>query len=96
LQAIEWSKLLPPVIFMALILTMFWFTVIRPAKKRQQDHVSLIDSVNEGDEIITVGGIYGKVTKVRDESFDLEVAPNLRLKFDRRAVRVRQADRTSD
>ena len=90
---INWHELAPPLIFMSAMFIMFYFIVIRPTKKRQQTHLSLVKTVEEGDEIITVGGFHGKVLKVRDDSVDLELAPNVRVKLDRRALRRRVGEK---
>jgi preprotein translocase subunit YajC len=92
-QQINWQELAPPVLLMVAMLAMFWFIVVKPAKRRQQRHVELVDSVQEGEQIVTVGGIYGKVVKLREESVDLEVAPNVKLRLDRRALRRRQGEK---
>lgn len=92
-NSINWHELAPPLIFMGAMFIMFYFIVIRPTKKRQQNHLSLVKTVEVGDEVITVGGFYGKVIKVRDDSVDLELAPNVRVKLDRRALRRRVGEK---
>lgn len=84
------QQLLPPILFMIAMLVMFWLLIIRPAKKKQDHHDSLIKSVENGDKIVTVGGIYGTITKVRDKTIDLKVAEGAIITMDRRAVRRRQ------
>jgi preprotein translocase subunit YajC len=67
-----------------LIVGMFvlmYFMIIRPQRKRQKEHQSLIEGVAKGDEIITTGGILGKVTKVDGDYMVLEVSNNVELKF---------------
>jgi len=83
-------QLLPLVVFMVLMLAMFYYTIVLPAKRRQKSHQNLVSALKEGDEIVTAGGIYGRLTKVRDEWVEVEVAEGVRVKFDRRAIR-RQA-----
>jgi preprotein translocase subunit YajC len=81
---------LPSVIFLVGMMLLFWFVVIRPQKKAQSRHRDLIGALVPGDEVVTVGGVYGTVKRVRENSFELEVADGLVLTFDRRAVRKRQ------
>ncbi len=67
-----------------LIVGMFalmYFMIIRPQRKRQKEHQSLIDAVAKGDEVLTTGGILGKVTKVEGDYMVLEVSNNVELKF---------------
>lgn len=67
-----------------LIVGMFvlmYFMIIRPQRKRQKEHQSLIEGVSKGDEVLTTGGILGKVTKVEGDYMVLEVSNNIELKF---------------
>jgi len=81
------TQLLPMVLFVIVMFAMFYYLVIAPAKRRQKSHQDLVSSIKEGDQIISAGGIYGTVVKVREDTVDVEVAPGVRLKFDRRAIR---------
>jgi len=92
MEGSELRQLLPLVGFMVIMMVLFYFMILKPTKQRQQTHQTLISTLEEGDEVISAGGIYGKITKVRDETIELEVAPNVRLKFDRRAIRRRAHD----
>lgn len=82
-----WQQLLLPFAFMLALLGLFWFVVVRPTQVRQKKHQNLVQSLMPGDEIITVGGIFGKVRKVGDAFIEVEVAENTVVKLDRRAVR---------
>ena len=88
----NWTRLIPPLVFMAAMLLLFWYIIVIPTKKRQKAHQELIVSLNQGDEIITAGGIHGRITKVREDTVEVEVAPNVRIKLDRRAIRRRAQD----
>ncbi len=85
--------LLPLIIFMVAMFVLFYYMIIMPAKRNQKRHQDLVSSVREGDEIITAGGIYGKIVKLRDDWVEIEVAPNVRMKFDRRAIRRRAEEK---
>lgn len=89
------KDLLPLIIFMVIMFLMFYYMVIMPAKRRQKAHQDLVAAIQEGDEIISVGGIYGRITKLRDDSVDVEVAPGVKVKFDRRAIRRKAGDKES-
>ena len=72
-----------------LIVGMFvlmYFMIIRPQRKRQKEHQSLIGDVAKGDEVLTTGGILGKVTKVDGDYMVLEVSNNVELKFQKIAL----------
>jgi preprotein translocase subunit YajC len=60
--------------FMVLIFVVFYFLLIRPQVKRQKEHKALVDGLNKGDEVVSAGGIAGKITEVSDQYLTLQVA----------------------
>jgi preprotein translocase subunit YajC len=60
--------------FMVLIFIVFYFLLIRPQVKRQKEHKSMVDALNKGDEVVTAGGIVGKITEMADQYITLQVA----------------------
>jgi preprotein translocase subunit YajC len=85
---------------LALLVTfgLMWAVLIRPQQRRLRQHQAVVASLRPGDEIVTAGGIYGRVQSVDDESMILEVAPGIELKVLRAAVsqRVTQDDDYDD
>lgn len=77
---------LSQVAFLALLIGVFYFLLIRPQKKRVEQHQRLIGSVDVGDEIVTIGGLYGTVTAIGDDDFELEPSPGTRLRFVKSAI----------
>jgi preprotein translocase subunit YajC len=65
---------------------LMYFMIIRPQRKRQKEHQTLIDDVSKGDEVLTTGGILGKVTKVDGDYMVLEVSNNMELKFQKSSL----------
>ena len=63
-----------------------YFVLIRPQKKRQLAARQLLDSVEVGDEVVTAGGIYGRVTELHDDHVLVEIAPQTTVKVARRAI----------
>ena len=92
LEGLEMWKLLPPLILMVAILVLFWYIIMRPAKQRQDRHQELVESLENGDKVITAGGIYGTVVRVLDKTVQLKIADGVVLTMDRRAVRRRQTE----
>lgn len=66
-----------PIIGMVLI---FWFLLFRPQMKRQKEHAAKIAGVKRNDQVVTSGGILGKVTKVEDDYAEVEIATNVRVR----------------
>ena len=70
-----------------LIMAVFWFLLIRPQQKRVKEHQELIQSVRRGDVVATTGGMIGKVARVVDDNeVLLEVADNVRMRFQKQAI----------
>jgi preprotein translocase subunit YajC len=77
-----WLQLIPFV----LILGIFYFVMILPMRKRQQKVQQFQGSLKAGDKVITSGGIYGSITRVSDQSVQLQVANNVRIEVSRPAI----------
>lgn len=73
-------------IFIFVLFIVFWLFLIRPQKKRMEAQRALIESVQEGDEIVTMGGILGTVRNLDDDEMQVEVAPGTSIRILRSAV----------
>ncbi len=69
------------IIFLVGFALIFYFLMWRPQSKRAKEHKELINGLNKGDEVVTNGGLMGKVTRVSDDYVVLKVAENTELKF---------------
>lgn len=85
-QPQEGSNPVPSFVFLLLIIVVFYFFMIRPQMKRQKDLKTYREGLNRGDKIVTTGGIYGKVTDIKDQTITMEIADNVRIKIDKNAV----------
>lgn len=66
-----------------LIFAIMYFMVIRPQQKKSKDHQELLNKLKKNDEVMTSGGIYGKVVDLKETVVTLEVAPNVRIRVAR-------------
>lgn len=66
-----------------LIFVVMYFLVIRPQQQKARDHRQMLDSLKKNDEVVTAGGLYGKVVQLSDRIVTLEIAPNVRVRIDR-------------
>ncbi|HLF70090.1 MAG TPA: preprotein translocase subunit YajC [Actinomycetota bacterium] len=73
-------------VFTVLILVMAYMVLIRPQQRRLKQHQSLVSSIGVGDEVVTIGGMFGTVHQLDDTTVTLEVAPQVRIKFSRQAI----------
>ncbi len=90
---------LSSLIFLALLIGIFYFMLIRPQKKRAEQHRRLIESIGLGDEVVTIGGMYGTVRRLGDEHFELEVSPGTSVRFLKSAIARRitgESEETED
>jgi preprotein translocase subunit YajC len=69
-----------PIIMMVVFVVIFYFLLIRPQQKKAKEHQSLVSKLSAGDEVVTTGGILGKVIEVGDSFVTLEVAEGVRMK----------------
>ncbi|WP_349254758.1 preprotein translocase subunit YajC [Aromatoleum sp.] len=74
---------LAPLVLMFIVL---WFLMIRPQMKRAKEHKTMVSALAKGDEVITQGGIAGRVTKVGDAYLNLEIADNVTIVVQNQAV----------
>ena len=68
------------------LLAVFYFLILRPQQKRAKEHKSMMEALQKGDEVVTVGGILGKVTKVGDENVGVEIADNVVVQVQKPAI----------
>ena len=66
-----------------LIFVVFYMLLIRPQQKKVKEHLAMLGQLKKNDEVVTSGGIYGKVVALTDTVVTLEVAPNVRIRVNR-------------
>jgi preprotein translocase subunit YajC len=69
-----------PIIMMVVFVVIFYFLLIRPQQKKAKEHTALVSKLQSGDEVVTTGGMLGKVVEVSDSFVTLEVAEGVRVK----------------
>ena len=73
-------------IFFVGMLVLMYFLLIRPQQKRAKEHKKLVESIGKGDEVVTNGGILGKITETSEQYVTLEIANNVQIKMQRHAI----------
>ncbi len=71
---------------LVVLFVVFYFLLIRPQQKRQKEHKNMLDALNRGDEVVTQGGLAGKVTDLDDSFVSVEIAADTVVKVQRHAV----------
>lgn len=70
-----------------LIFAIMWFLLIRPQQKKMKEHQAMVAAVRRGDEVVTQGGLVGKVTRVKDDGeLEVEIAPNVKVRVIRNTI----------
>lgn len=69
-----------------IIIGVFYFLLIRPQTKKQQEHTKMIADLKRNDEVVMTGGIVGRIAELGDKLVTVEIAPNVRVKVERTQV----------
>jgi preprotein translocase subunit YajC len=77
---------LPEVLLLVGFVLIFYFLLWRPQSKRRKEHMALMSALTKGDEVVTVGGLVGHVTKVEEDFVKLQIANNLEVRVQKSAV----------
>ena len=71
---------------LAVLAVLFWFLIIRPQRRRSQLQNRIVDTLERGQDVVTAGGLYGRIKEIGDEDVQLEIAPEIVVRVDKRAV----------
>jgi preprotein translocase subunit YajC len=75
-----------PLIFIAVMVGLMWLLVIRPQRRRTTEHTALVSNLSVGEEIVTAGGIYGRIKRIDEDVLTVEIAPDLTVRVARGAI----------
>jgi preprotein translocase subunit YajC len=70
----------------ALVLAIFYFVILLPMKKRQKKVQEFLGALKEGDKVVTSGGLFGSIAKIREDAISLQIAPNVRVDVAKAAI----------
>lgn len=73
-----------------IIFAIFYFILIRPQQQKQKQHKLMLDSLQKGDKVITIGGIYGIVRDIKGDTLTLEIAKDVMINTTRNAIGVKR------
>ncbi len=76
---------------LAIFVVIFYFFIIRPQKKRQRAQDELLSSLARGDQVVTIGGFFGTIREVRDDSLVVEIADGVKVRLLKSAVASKRA-----
>jgi preprotein translocase subunit YajC len=73
-------------LMLVLLMAIFYFMLVRPQRKRMAEHQALVSSLVPGDEVVTIGGLYGFVNRIEDDEVWLEVSEGVEMRFSKQAI----------
>ena len=84
------------IIMLVIMFAIFYLLLIRPQQKRAKQHKELVENLKSGDQVITAGGMHGKIVAVQDDIITLEIASNVRVKINRPSIVGTKTDQLED
>lgn len=79
-------SLISSMILPIMLIVVFYFLLIRPQQKRAKEHRQMVEAVKKGDELVTAGGVLGRVTEVGESFIQLEVTDGVQLKIQKQSI----------
>jgi len=73
-------------VFLAVMFVALYVILIRPQQKRMKEHRNMVSQLSKGDEVVTNGGVLGRITKVGDHFITLEIASNIEITVQKQAI----------
>jgi preprotein translocase subunit YajC len=71
---------------LVMILVVFYFLLVRPQQKRAREHRDLVEALKKNDQVVTTGGLHGRVVDLTESVVSLEIAPNVIVRHDRSQI----------
>jgi len=73
-----------------ILFVIFYFLLIRPQQKRAKEHKQMISAIQKGDQVVTTGGMHGRVDLIDEDTVSVEVAEGVKVKVSKEAISVRK------
>ena len=80
------SNFLMMAIYFGFFLAIFYFFLVLPRKKQERKHTEMVASLKRGEKVVTIGGVHGEVTRLKDDSIILKVSENTEIEFLKKAI----------
>ena len=79
-----------PIIFLVVLFGIFYFLLIRPQRRKQKEHQSMVEELTRGEKVITAGGIYGQIESINEESVVLKIESGTTIRVARSSIAGRR------
>ena len=84
------TSILPMIIFLVIIFGLFYFVMVRPQRRKQKEHQTMVQELQKGDRVITAGGIYGTIESLNEENIVIKVESGATIRVARGSVMGRR------
>jgi len=84
------GSMLPTLLMFGAVILVMYFLMIRPQQKRQKEHQKMLEGLKKGDKVVTSAGIHGTITDSDDKTFEVQIADNTRVRFERASVAAKK------
>jgi len=74
------------IVFLVLIFAFFYFVMIRPQRKKQKEHQQMTEQLKRGDRVVTIGGIYGQIESISEDSVVIKVESGMTIRMARNSI----------
>lgn len=75
---------------LVILFVIFYFLLIRPQQKKAKEHKQMLSAIQKGDNVVTSGGIHGRVVSVNEDTVTVEIADDVKVKISKEAISVRK------
>ncbi len=82
------NPLIMNVVFIGSMVVIFWFLILRPQKKQQDQRKKMLEAIQRGDRVLTSGGLYGTVKDIKGEIMVITIAENVKVEVARSAIQA--------
>lgn len=87
------TQLQQSLIYLGIFMLVFWFFIIKPRKQQEKKHKDVVESIKRGDKVVTIGGLKGEVSRVKDDSVMIKVDESTELEYLKNAIAYKVEDK---
>ena len=87
------TQLQQSLIYLGIFMLVFWFFIIKPRKQQEKKHKDVMESIKRGDKVVTIGGLKGEVSRVKDDSVMIKVDESTELEYVKNAIAYKVEDK---
>jgi len=87
------TQLQQSLIYLGIFMVVFWFFIIKPRKQQEKKHKEVVDSLKRGDKVVTIGGLSGELSRIKEDTVLIKVNETTELEFLKKAIAYKVEDK---